>query len=155
MYKIGRWRATALRGGKTRQLGVFQNAKKAALVYDAAARSEYGTNAKVNFDKRDARRPCYVCLRGFAREHQTVEVQPNTKWPRVGDLTRWISQSIAKVAAAADNSQHRLGTNTAYRTQTTMIMQDMWIRTGSLHPGPLPHDADTNISKLWTPVNSI
>ena len=41
MYKIGRWRATLyVRGGKTKQLGVFQNAKKAALVYDKAARAE-------------------------------------------------------------------------------------------------------------------
>ena len=134
---------------------VFQNAKKAALVYDKAARAEYGTNAKVNFDKEG--RPTDLvtfAYGGLHGEHQTVEVQPNTKWPRVGDAYQVdLAKALPKVAATAESKptsswhEHRLQNpddddNAGY----------VDTHYGSLHPSPLQHDADTNISKLWTPV---
>ena len=83
-----------------------------------------------------------------------MEVQPNTKWPRVGDTYQVdLSKALPKVAAAADNK-----TTSSWHEHHVQNPEDDdnagYVDThyGSLHPSPLQHDADTNISKLWTPV---
>ena len=50
MYKSARWRACLVIKGKPQHLGLFRNAKEAALVYDAAALKAFGSSAVVNFD---------------------------------------------------------------------------------------------------------
>ena len=164
MYKIGRWRATLwIRGGKTKQLGVYKTAKKAALVYDKAARAEYGSNAKVNFDK-DGQPTDLVTFAygGLHGEHQTVEITPNTKWPRVGDefqvdLTKALSTKDTTKADEANGTSSSSSSNTWHNHPIRNPDDDdnagyVDSHYGSLHPDPLPHDSETNISKLWTPV---
>ena len=164
MYKIGRWRATLwIRGGKTKQLGVYKTAKKAALVYDKAARAEYGSNAKVNFDK-DGQPTDLVTFAygGLHGEHQTVEITPNTKWPRVGDefqvdLTKALSTKDTTKADEANGTSSSSSSNSWHNHPIRNPDDDdnagyVDSHYGSLHQDPLPHDSETNISKLWTPV---
>jgi hypothetical protein len=176
MYKIGRWRATLyIRGGKTKQLGVYKNAKKAALEYDKAARAEYGSIAKVNFDEEG--RPTdqvTFAYGGLHGEHQTVEITPNLAWPRVGDefqvdMTQFSKPTGTTQSSGSDSSNNNNSTGDS-DSQAVNTPSGTWhhhpinnpdeddnagyadTHYGSLHPDPLPHDSETNISKLWTPA---
>eukprot|EP00943_MAST-04B_sp_MAST-4B-sp1_P003276 g3276.t1 len=178
MYKIGRWRATLyIRGGKTKQLGVYKNAKKAALEYDKAARAEYGSNAKVNFDE-DGRPTDQVTFAygGLHGEHQTVEITPNLAWPRVGDefqvdMTQF-SKPTGTMQSSGGDSNNKKDHNSTGGSESKAVdtPSGTWhhhpknnpdeddnagyadTHYGSLHLDPLPHDSETNISKLWTPA---
>ena len=50
MYKCARWRACLVVKGKPQHLGLFRNAKEAAIAYDAASLRTNGSPAVLNFD---------------------------------------------------------------------------------------------------------
>ena len=50
MYKCARWRACIVVKGKPQHLGLFRNAKEAAIAYDEASLRTNGSPAVLNFD---------------------------------------------------------------------------------------------------------
>ncbi len=50
MYKCARWRACLVVKGKPQHLGLFRNAKEAAIAYDTASLCVNGASAVLNFD---------------------------------------------------------------------------------------------------------
>ena len=158
MYKVARWRATLyVRAGKTKHLGLYKNALDAAKAYDAAARSEFGSNyAQVNFDKEGRQTSLvHFAYGGLNGEHQTHGApELDTSWPREGDDFQVDMAKVPKRGEAAAAKSGGLGTWHPHPIRTDDDEENaapVDTHYGSLHPDPLSKELARDLNKSWKP----